>query len=327
MHAAYKKQEDPHRGDAITALNSKPSKPFKFKKHLVHLFLLPALLLYVVFQIYPILAAFYNSFFDFRGYVRMHFVGLNNFVKLFTESPYNERFFNAFGHNILYFCVVFFSELCLAFFLALLINSVTKGREFFKFVYFAPKLLSVIVVGFLFNLILNPIHGALNAFLRAVGLDFLTASWLGNPDTALFAIIFVSSWYGLGFSMLVYLAGLQSIPQEIYEAAKLDGASGWRMLFNITIPMVMQSIMVTVILTFIGAFETFELIYAMEGSSGSPYYATDVLTTYFYRLAFGSIGSNSSIGLGSALAVILFLLVACASALLLVFFRKKEVDY
>ncbi|MFC4619994.1 carbohydrate ABC transporter permease [Camelliibacillus cellulosilyticus] len=304
----------------------RPTKKRKFKPW-VHLFLLPALFFYVVFEIYPILMAFINSFFDFRGYVRTGFVGLKNFTRLFTEAPYHERLVGAFEHNVVFFVISFFSELCIAFLLAFLIHRVTKGKEFFKFVYFVPKLLSVVVVGFLFNLILNPVHGGLNAFLNAVGLGFLAKSWLGDPNTALITIIFVNSWYAIGFSMLIFLAGLQSIPSEIPESAKLDGASGFTMLFKITIPMMMQSLMITVILTFIGAFETFELIYAMQGASGSPYYSTDVLTTFFYRLAFGSVGDDSAIGLGSALAVLLFLLVCAASAVLLFFFRKKEVEY
>lgn len=296
------------------------------KKHLLHLFLLPALIFYIGFQVYPILTAFVNSFYSFKGMVRQDFIGLENFVRLFTEEPFNIMFTRAFGHNIIYFIGTVLTKLILAFLLALLINSRIKGREFFKAIFFMPKLLSVIVVGFLFSLILNPTNGALNNFLKMVGLAEWAHPWLGDPNTALYTIILVNSWYGIGFAILIFLAGLQAIPEEIYEAARIDGASGMKMLFQITIPMAMPSIMIMTILTFIGSFETFELVFAMQGSSGGPYYSTDVLALFFYRLAFGSVDGGEAIGLGSALAVILFLIICSATAISLFFFKRKEIE-
>lgn len=296
------------------------------RKHLVHLFLMPALFFYIVFQIYPILSAFLNSFFSFKGMHKDSFLGLENFVRLFTESPFKETFNNAFWHNIIFFIGTVLTKLIVAFILALIINSKIKGKEFFKTVLFVPKLLSVIVVGFLFSLILNPTYGALNSFLKIIGLESLAQPWLGDPDTALYTIILVNSWYGLGFAILIFLAGLQAIPEDIFEAAKMDGAKGLTMILKITIPMIMPAIMIETILTFIGSFETFELIFAMQGSSGGPYYSTDVLATYFYRLAFGTVDGGEAIGLGSALAVVLFLIIAAATAIILFFFKKREFE-
>lgn len=311
-------------------VHGKTVQPFKkrrnVKKHFLHLFLLPALFFYVVFQVYPIITAFINSFFSFKGMMRKDFVGLDNFVRLFTEEPYNWMFTNAFWHNVTFFIGTVVSKLILAFILALLINTKIKGREFFKAVFFMPKLLSVIVVGFLFSLILNPTNGALNTFLNTVGLSEWAHPWLGDPKTALYTVILVNSWYGIGFAILIFLAGLQAIPEEIYEAARIDGASGFKMLYKITIPMAMPAIMIMTILTFIGSFETFELIFAMQGSSGGPYYSTDVLATFFYRLAFGSVDGGEAIGLGSALAVVLFLIICSATAVSLIFFKKKEIE-
>lgn len=302
------------------------SRRGSWKKHLVHLFLLPALLFYVWFQVYPIFSAFLNSFFAWDGLRRSSFIGLENFVRLFTESPYKEFFFRGLGHNIIFFIGIVLSKLVVAFILALFINSKIRGKEFFKMVIFMPKLLSVIVVGFLFSLILNPTYGALNTFLKFIGLEEWARPWLGSPDTALYTVILVNSWYGLGFAVLIFLAGLQAIPAEIYDAAKIDGASGLTMLWRMTVPLAMPSIMVMTILSFIGAFETFELIFAMQGSQAGPYYSTDVLATYFYRLAFGTVAGGESIGLGSALAVVLFLMISSATAILLFFFRRKEYE-
>ncbi|MFS0558912.1 carbohydrate ABC transporter permease [Brevibacillus sp. 179-C9.3 HS] len=314
--------------EKATVVKSETAKarPYNWKKHLVHLFLLPALLFYVWFQVYPILSAFLNSFFAWNGLQRGAFIGLENFVRLFTESPFKETFFRGLGHNVIFFVGMMISKLAVAFFLALLIHSKIRGKEFFKMVIFMPKLLSVIVVGFLFSLILNPTYGALNTFLKFIGLEEWARPWLGSPDTALYTIILVNSWYGLGFAVLIFLAGLQAIPSEIYDAAKIDGASGLTMLWRMTVPLAMPSIMVMTILSFIGAFEAFELIFAMQGSQAGPYFSTDVLATYFYRLAFGSVAGGESIGLGSALAVVLFLMISSATAVLLFFFKRKEYE-
>ncbi|GAA0368370.1 carbohydrate ABC transporter permease [Bacillus horti] len=301
-------------------------KKKNMKKHLVHLFLLPALLFYIVFQIYPIFTAFLNSFYSFNGFTRDAFIGIQNFVTLLTQSPYKETFTNALNHNWIVFVVSFFSKLVVAFILALLLHSKIKGREFFKSVFFIPKLLSVIVIGFLFSLILNPTNGALNSFLRMIGLDNLAMPWLGSTDTALYTIILVNSWSSIGFAMLIFLAGLQAIDDEIFEAARIDGARGLTMIFKITVPMVLPALMIMTILTFISSFEIFELIFAMQGSSGGPYYSTDVLATYFYRLAFGSVEGGQAIGLGSALAVILFFIIASVTAISLFFFQRKNFE-
>jgi raffinose/stachyose/melibiose transport system permease protein len=299
----------------------------RFTKHLVHLFLLPALVFYVGFMIYPVVQALLNSLFSWKGLVRGHFIGLQNFIRLFTESPFQETFARALGHNVVFFAGTMLSKLVIAFILALLINSKIRGKELFKTLFFVPKLLSVIVVGFLFSLILNPTYGALNSWLRLIGLGQLAKPWLGDPHTALYAIILVNSWYGFGFAVLIFLVGLQAISHEVYEAATIDGASGLKMIFQITLPLAMPSIMIMTILTFIGAFETFELIFAMQGSSGAPYYSTDVLGLYFYRLAFGSVSGGESVGLGSALAVVLLLLISAATAVSMFFFKRKEVEH
>jgi len=311
---------------SIEPVNKHIKRKFKWKKHLVHLFLLPAVLLYGIFQLYPLITAVINSFYSWNGFNRDTFIGIDNFIVIFTESPFKETFFNAFKHNWVFFIVNVFSELVIAYILALIINSRLKGKEFFKTIFFLPKLLSVIVIGFLFSLILNPTSGALNVMLKAVGLDFLAQPWLGSTDTALITIILISSWAGIGFSMLIFLASLQTIDKEIFEAAKIDGASGFKMIFKITIPMTMTAIMTMTILTFIGSFETFELIFALQGSSGGPYYSTDVLGTYFYRLAFGSADGGQSIGLGSAIAVVLFLIIACSTAILMFYFKRKDFE-
>lgn len=298
----------------------------KYKKHLVHLFLLPAALLYGIFQLYPLIAAAFNSLYSFNGFDRSAFVGIENFITLFTEKPYNEFFFNAIGHNWIYFFVTVLTQLVVSLMLALIIHSKIKGKEFFKSIFFLPKLLSVIVIGFLFSLILNPTRGALNSLLDGIGLEALTRPWLGDMSTALLSIIFVDSWASIGFSMLIFLAGLQAIDKEIFEAAKIDGANSLTVLWKITLPMLAPALMIMSVLVFIGSFETFEYVFAMQGSSGGPYYSTDVLTTFFYRLAFGTVDGGAAIGLGSAVAVVLFVIIGVATSFILFFFKLKDFE-
>jgi len=306
-----------------------PVRRGKQTQWLIHLFPLPALILYVLFILYPIFSAFTYSLYDWQGLVRGSFVGWKNFVTLFQTEPFNTMFWNAFRHNATYFLVEMVVQNGIAFALAYIIFRKIKGAEWLKAAYFFPRLLSVIIVGFLWKLILNPNFGALNTLLATLGLKEWANPWLGDPDTALLAIILVNSWFGIGFAVLIFLAGLQTIPEEVIEAARLDGASGFTFLRKIILPMCMPAITIMTVLTFIQAFEAFELVYAMQGSMGEPYHSTDTLAVYFYRLAFGGSGSGdtTAIGLGSALAVVLFVMVASVSAITLYLMRKKEVQH
>lgn len=304
----------------------KKKKKINFRKHSVHLFLLPAVVLYAMFQFIPLVNAALNSFFSWNGFRRAEFVGLENFKNLFTQEPYNWHFLNAFGHNWQYFIGTVLTQLVISFVLALIIYSRVKGKEFFKTIFFLPKLLSVIVIGFLFSLILNPTRGALNNLLTAIGLEEWTRPWLGSTDTALWSIIAVDSWASIGFSMLIFLAGLQAIEPEMLEAAKIDGANSFILLTRIIMPLMLPALMVMTVLVFIGSFDTFEYVFAMQGSSGGPYYSTDVLATFFYRLAFGTVDGGQAVGIGSAIAVVLFGIIAIATSLILLYFRRRDFD-
>nr|WP_240465280.1 sugar ABC transporter permease [Neobacillus thermocopriae] len=305
----------------------KQKKRKKQKRWGIHLFPIPALFIYGLFIVYPLVAAITYSFYDWKGIQKQAFVGLENYKNLFTLEPFSGMFWNAFGHNVLYFVVQMVVQNGLAFFLAFIIFQKIRGAELLKMAYFLPRLLSVIVVGFLWKLILNPNFGALNVILSKLGLESWKKAWLGDPDTALMTIILVNCWFGLGFAILIFLAGFQSIPKELIEAARLDGAKGLTMLRRIMMPLMMPSIMIMTVLTFIQSFEAFELVYAMQGSQGEPYRSTDTLAVYFYRLAFGgATGDSTAIGLGSALAVVLFLFICVFTALFLNYMKKKEVE-
>ena len=311
----------------LNQVEVKQVKQRKWKRRNIHFFPIPALVIYGLFIVYPLIAALSYSFFDWKGIKRGAFVGLENYKNLFTLEPFSGMFWNAFQHNVLYFLVQMVVQNGLAFLLAYIIYQKIRGAEFLKIAYFLPRLLSVIVVGFLWKLILNPNFGALNVLLGKFGLESLQEAWLGNPKTALIAIILVNCWFGIGFAVLIFLAGFQSIPKELLEAATLDGAKGFTILTRIMLPLMVPSIMIITVLTFIQSFEAFELVYAMQGSQGEPYRSTDTLAVYFYRLAFGgSTGDSTAIGLGSALAVVLFIFISTFTAILLKAMQKKEVE-
>ncbi|MFC4304573.1 carbohydrate ABC transporter permease [Cohnella boryungensis] len=299
------------------------SKGFKQTRWSIHLFPIPALFIYLFFIIYPIGAAFSYSLYDWQGIKRLDWVGFSNFKRLLTVEPFNTMFLNALEHNVIYFVVQMIVQNGIAFLLAYLIYQRIKGSGFLKVAYFLPRLLSVIVVGFLWKLILNPTYGTLNVLLEKLGLESWAMTWLGDPKTALISIILVNCWFGIGLSLLILLAGMQSIPGEIIEASRLDGLKGFRMITSMVLPLIMQPILMITVLTFIQSFEAFELVYAMQGSSGEPYYSTDTMAVFFYRTAFGgSADSSAAIGLGSALAVVMFTIIAVISAGFMALTRK-----
>ncbi|WP_312112421.1 carbohydrate ABC transporter permease [Brevibacillus reuszeri] len=329
MFTGLFEQPQKRRVGVISTYHRPTIRPKGRARWLIHLFPIPALIVYALFVVYPIISAFLYSLYDWDGIKRGVFVGLKNFVTLFTVEPFNEMFWNAFGHNVYYFFVEMIVQNGIAFGLAFLIYRKIRGSGFLKVAYFMPRLLSVIVIGFLWKLILNPNYGALNTLLTKIGLQEWAKPWLGDPDTALLAIILINCWFGIGFAMLIFLAGLQSIPEELIEAARLDGARGFSLLWKIILPLCMPAITIMTIFTFIQAFEAFELVYAMQGSMGEPFRSTDTLAVYFYRMAFSSAGGagDVAVGLGSALAVVLFFMVASVSALSLYLMRKREVQH
>jgi raffinose/stachyose/melibiose transport system permease protein len=294
---------------------------------LVHTLPIPAVVIYTLFFVYPIFSAFAYSLFEWKGMTIGRFNYFHNFVKLFTQEPFSHMFWNALKHNVYYFVVEMVVQNGIAFMLAYIIFKKIKGAEWFKVAYFLPRLLSIIVVGFMWKLILNPNTGIVNVVLKKLGLDSWTHAWLGDPDTALTAVVLVNCWFAIGFFMLLFLAGLQSISSEVIEAAKIDGAIGFRLIRSIVLPMMFQPVVMVLVMTFIQAFEAFELVFAMQGSMGEPYYSTDLMAVFFYRTAFGSgTGESGELGVGSALAVVMFVLIATISAILMFYVNKRNSD-
>lgn len=288
----------------------------------IALFLLPAFVLYTLFMIYPLIQAMIFSTFEFNGLVRGEFVGLQNFEQLFTRFPINEQLPRAFMHNIAFFIGTMAIQNTLGLLFAVLLHRPRFGKRFFRTVFTVPYLISPIVVGYLWRLMLNPLFGPVNKTLRDTGLDSLARPWLGDPATALPVVILVNAWMWVGFPMLLFGAGLAGIEDDLREAARIDGASNFQVFRWIEMPLLTPVIGIVTVLTFIGNFNAFGIVWSLAGVDGSPAGATDVLGLVFFRTAFR--GGADAFGLASALAVLMFLFIFTVSVGVQTWFRRLE---
>jgi raffinose/stachyose/melibiose transport system permease protein len=290
-------------------------------------FLLPAFLLYTVFAVYPLFSALANSFWLWQDTARGGFAGLDNFTGLFTTFPLNRQLWPAFWHTMAFFAGTMLVQNTFGLLVAVLLAELPKARRFLRTVYTMPYLIGGLVVGYLWSLLLSPAFGPVNAALRAIGLESLARPWLGDPATALPVTILVNAWQYVGFPILLFGAALAGLPPSLTEAAKMDGANAWQRFRKVTLPLLLPSIGVVTILTFVGSMNTFELVYALSGAQGNqptgPGGATDVLGLIFYRVAFQEGGANA-IGQSSALAVLLFLFTFGLAVTANAFLRRRE---
>lgn len=262
----------------------------------IFLGLLPAVLLYLVFAILPILQSFYFSLMEWDGFSDMKFVGLDNFVRLFQEP----LFWNSVKNNIYVVMASVFGQVPIALFLALLLNRKIKGLKIFRTIGFLPVVLSTVVISLTWGLIFNSENGMINELLRTIGLGGLAQNWLGDTKWAMISVSFVIIWQFVGLYLIIFLAALQNVPEEVLEAAKIDGASEWTTTWKITVPMIWDTIIVAVILCISGSLKTFDLIYVM--THGGPAHSTDVMALYMFNETF----SKLQYGYGSAVSVFIF---------------------
>jgi raffinose/stachyose/melibiose transport system permease protein len=291
------------------------------------MFLIPALIIYTVFMAFPLFNSMRLSFFQGEGLTPDRYVGLENYVELFTNPLWRDRFFNALGNTFIFFFIHMLVQNTLGLLFATLLSiPKLRGRSIYRAIIFTPATLSVLVTGFLWTLILNPRWGMLNKILEAVGLGVLARPWLGEPNLALPVISLVSSWQWVGLPTMMFLAGLLTIPDELSEAARVDGASALQIFWRIKLPLLRPVIGIVSVLTFIGNFNAFDVIFAMAGARGEPGYATDLLATFFYRTAIAGEHpvAQPNMGIGAAVATITFLILLVGVSLWLVFGRERD---
>jgi ABC-type sugar transport systems, permease components len=272
------------------------------KRYYSYWLLSPGMLVFFVFFIVPSLMGFYFAFTDLDASFKVtRFVGFDNFVTLY-DNPSNLL---AFKNTFIFAVVTTVFKIGLGLLLAILANQRLKSRLLLRSVLFFPVILSTIAVAIAFKAIYHPSTGILNVFLRAVGLDSLAMNWLTDPALVMYSISFVEIWKWTGFSMMLFLAALQSMPQEVTEAAKIDGASSWQHFRFITLPMLTPVMNTNVILSVIGGLKVFDVVYALTG--GGPGNASNVINTAVFK-AFAA-GRN---GEATAANLVLFVLILIA---------------
>jgi raffinose/stachyose/melibiose transport system permease protein len=282
------------------------------------LFLAPAVIFLVAFLVYPIFMTHYYALFEWHGLTTARiFVGLGNFIEL-VQDPIAQR---SLTNNIAVLASAVFGSLPLAFFLALLLSRTNiRFRGLYRTSYFLPSILPIVVVGLIWSWFYNPQWGLFNQLLKAVGLKEWTQPWLGS-STALPAVLVVTVWQRMGYYIVIYLSALASIPSDIYDAMKIDGANLWQETWGVLIPMLRPTITVTVAMAIIGSIRYFDVVWVM--TVGGPNHATELLATYMFKLGFFSY----RMGYASAIAVVLFLLALVLTVTQIRLMEREIVQY
>lgn len=290
-------------------------------------FLAPAVIIYTLFMVYPLANSLRLSFYAINDQKIETFVGLKNYLTLFTDSNFAPFFWNAFKNNLVFFTVHMLVQNPIGLLLAALLATSGWGRRFYRTTLFMPTILSVVIIGFIWQLILNPLWGVAESILEAVGLGALFGPWLGLPSTALVTVSLISVWQFIGIPMILFYTALIGIPEELIEAARADGATGWQTFWRIKFPLVLPTVGIVAILTFVGNFNAFDLIYTMKGANAGPNYATDIMGTLFYRTFFGQQLQLGNPTMGATVAAMMFLIILTGVLIYMFLWQRRVQTY
>ena len=269
------------------------------KSWIAYLYILPMIVLSFVLVYYCIIDTVVVSFTDWDGMTDVfHFVALKNYIKMFKDHV----FWTSVVNNLIFFVGTVFIQALLGFVLAVLLKKKLPGSNVFKAIYFMPIAMATSIITAIFRIIMDPTNGALNQFLRAIHLNGFAVNWLGDPKIALVSVIIVNIFQWMGFSMITYYAGLMSLPDDVYEAAKIDGAGFWRTTFSVTLPMLKGTTNVLIILGIVGSLKTFDIVKLLTG--GGPGRSTTVMNTYLYEKAFKDFNAGGAASIGVAILII-----------------------
>jgi raffinose/stachyose/melibiose transport system permease protein len=289
-------------------------------------FLGPAVVIYTLFSIYPLIATILYSSQTTDATGAGHFVGLDNFVTLLTDPTWSAPFWNALRNNFIFFVIHMCVQNPIGIGLAALLSLPRLHlRSTYRTLIFMPTMLSVVIIGFVWQLILNPTWGITSGFLKAIGLKFLFAPWLGLESSALITVSLISVWQFVGIPMILIYAALLAIPQELNDAATVDGLNQFRVFFYVKLPLVMPTIGLVSILTFVNNFNAFDLIYAIKGAIAGPNFSTDIMGTLFYRTFFGNQLQVGNPTMGATVATMMFLVIL-AGVMLYLFAVQRRIQ-
>lgn len=264
----------------------------------ITVFLAPALVLFGALVLTPIAVGAYASVFRWNGYggLPTDFVGIDNFKRLLTD----EIFLGDLWHTVLLIGLTLVVQLPAALGLAMLLNQKIRGRRFYRLVFFAPYVLSEVITAILFTLIFSPETGLVNHLLGAVGLERFAVAWLAEPSTVMYVLFVVISWKYFGFHMILYLAGRQSIPNEVLEAAAIDGAGSWQAFRHVTLPLLGPTIRISIFLSVIGTIQLFDMVYVLTG--GGPLHASETMAVTMFQDGF----RRFEVGYASSVSMVMF---------------------
>jgi ABC-type sugar transport system permease subunit len=298
---------------ARARLRRQPARRRRTPWLLVALFVLPSLGIYGAFMIWPFLGTLQLSLQAWDGYApEKTFVGLANYMALANDG----NFWNAVSHILIWAVVGTIAPIAIGLPLAIMLWSGTRFRLAFRAIYFVPVILPVVVIGLIWGWIYNPLFGVLNSILEGVGLGDWTRGWLGDPGTALFAVLFAAIWATFGFCVVMFLAGLQGIDMNLVDAAKVDGANAWQRTRHVLLPGIAPVFTFVLTITLVGAFAVFDIVYVM--TRGGPGTATETMAGYAYKMAFG----RNYAGYGAAISSVIAI-VSLVLAVLLLRFRER----
>ena len=264
------------------------------------LFLFPALFIYIIVVVFPTVYSLFLSFCDWNGLGAKKFVGLKNYIQLFTSDSV---FYTALRNNIIWIILTICLTVLLALLLALVLNRSFRGRIVYRAIFYFPYMLSWIIVGIIWKWMYNPNFGLINQVLGMVGLDSLKGAYLSNTKMALYCVFIAALWQGLGQPMLYFLAGLQTLPNDILEAAKIDGAGKINLFFRVIVPMLKETFVIVLATQIIASMKVYDIVYVM--TDGGPANSTQTLATYMYNQTF----TYSNLGVGSAIATVMVLIM------------------
>jgi len=286
------------------------------KKRILYLFVVPAFLIYFIFWIMPVIMSYYYGLTDWTGVGDYKFVGLRNLKILWNDGTLVSTLKNTVIYAV--YAVVWGNVQALA--LALILNINLKMKGFFRTIFYIPALFSTIVIGFIWSYVYAPRFGMIYEIFSLLGLSDFAPNLLGKASTALIAVAFVERWKTAGTMTIIYLAGLQDIPDEVLESARIDGCNSWQMILHVKIPMLANTITINTMLGLISGFKAFDYIFTL--THGGPGSATSTLMYAVYKMAF----IENQYGVAEALAAVAFLLILTVSVITLVLMKRKEIE-